>query len=223
MVIGSLVGIIAGYSGGWPEGVLMRVTEWFLVIPFLPLAIVLASVLGPGRPQRHPRHRDHVVAGDGAADPRTGAVGEGADVRGAQPRARRRATAASSAPRPPERAAADLRQPHAHRADRDPLRDDAGVPRSRRPAASVVGSDARRGVRERRHRQARGGTTCRPASGSSRSCSRSRSSGTRSKRSSTRGCANGRSMSASRAAARGPRPARHLPSRGAATSRRCAA
>jgi peptide/nickel transport system permease protein len=24
----------------------MRLTEWFLVIPFLPLAIVLASVLG---------------------------------------------------------------------------------------------------------------------------------------------------------------------------------
>jgi peptide/nickel transport system permease protein len=45
IVIGSLVGIIAGYAGGKTEGVLMRITEWFLVIPFLPLAIVLASVL----------------------------------------------------------------------------------------------------------------------------------------------------------------------------------
>jgi peptide/nickel transport system permease protein len=46
MVIGSLVGIVAGYFGRWPEAVLMRLTDWFLVIPFLPLAIVLASILG---------------------------------------------------------------------------------------------------------------------------------------------------------------------------------
>ena len=47
MGIGSLVGITAGFFGGWTEAVLMRLTEWFLVIPFLPLAIVLAAVLGP--------------------------------------------------------------------------------------------------------------------------------------------------------------------------------
>jgi peptide/nickel transport system permease protein len=46
IVIGSLVGIVSGYFGGVPSAVLMRLTEWFLVIPFLPLAIVLASVLG---------------------------------------------------------------------------------------------------------------------------------------------------------------------------------
>jgi peptide/nickel transport system permease protein len=47
MLVGSLVGITAGFVGGWTEAVLMRLTEWFLVIPFLPLAIVLAAVLGP--------------------------------------------------------------------------------------------------------------------------------------------------------------------------------
>lgn len=46
MLIGSLVGLVAGYFGRWSETVLMRLTDWFLVIPFLPLAIVLASVLG---------------------------------------------------------------------------------------------------------------------------------------------------------------------------------
>jgi peptide/nickel transport system permease protein len=47
MLIGSVVGIVAGFYGRWIEAVLMRITEWFLVIPFLPLAIVLASILGP--------------------------------------------------------------------------------------------------------------------------------------------------------------------------------
>lgn len=47
IVIGSLVGILAGFFGGIPSALLMRLTEWFLVIPFLPLAIVLAAILGP--------------------------------------------------------------------------------------------------------------------------------------------------------------------------------
>ena len=46
MLIGTLIGLTSGYFGGWPGAVLFRLTEWFLVIPFLPLAIVLASVLG---------------------------------------------------------------------------------------------------------------------------------------------------------------------------------
>ena len=47
IVIGTVVGVAAGFYGGRIGGVLMRVTEWFLVIPFLPLAIALAAVLGP--------------------------------------------------------------------------------------------------------------------------------------------------------------------------------
>ena len=47
VAIGAVIGIVAGYFGGKPETILMRLTDWFLVIPFLPLAIVLASVLGP--------------------------------------------------------------------------------------------------------------------------------------------------------------------------------
>jgi peptide/nickel transport system permease protein len=46
MAIGTLVGISSGHFGGWAGGVLERLTDWFLVIPFLPLAIALATVLG---------------------------------------------------------------------------------------------------------------------------------------------------------------------------------
>jgi peptide/nickel transport system permease protein len=46
MLIGTLVGLLSGYFTGWPGALLFRLTEWILVIPFLPLAIVLASVLG---------------------------------------------------------------------------------------------------------------------------------------------------------------------------------
>ena len=46
MVIGTLMGLMSGFFEGWPARMLFRLTEWFLVIPFLPLALVLASVLG---------------------------------------------------------------------------------------------------------------------------------------------------------------------------------
>jgi peptide/nickel transport system permease protein len=47
VLIGTVIGLVAGYYGRWRETILMRLTDWFLVIPFLPLAIVLASLLGP--------------------------------------------------------------------------------------------------------------------------------------------------------------------------------
>ncbi|GAA2047668.1 ABC transporter permease [Catenulispora yoronensis] len=46
--IGALVGITAGHFGGWAGTVLMRVTDWFVVLPVLVLATALASVLSPG-------------------------------------------------------------------------------------------------------------------------------------------------------------------------------
>jgi peptide/nickel transport system permease protein len=47
MVIGGGIGVVAGYFGGWTDTVLMRITDYFIVIPDLPLAIIVAAVWGP--------------------------------------------------------------------------------------------------------------------------------------------------------------------------------
>jgi len=46
VVIGSLVGLVSGYLKGRIGALLLAVDDFFLVIPFLPLAIVLAAILG---------------------------------------------------------------------------------------------------------------------------------------------------------------------------------
>lgn len=46
MLIGTVIGLVSGFFEGWVARILYRLTEWFLVIPFLPLAIILAVVLG---------------------------------------------------------------------------------------------------------------------------------------------------------------------------------
>ncbi|MHC0433758.1 ABC transporter permease [Streptomyces sp. O3] len=45
VAIGTLVGVTAGHFRGWYATVVMRVTDWFLVMPTLVLAIALATVL----------------------------------------------------------------------------------------------------------------------------------------------------------------------------------
>ncbi|KUO51318.1 MAG: ABC transporter permease [Desulfitibacter sp. BRH_c19] len=47
MVIGAVVGIFSGYYGRTIDVMLMRFTDVFLVIPWLPLMLVLAALLGP--------------------------------------------------------------------------------------------------------------------------------------------------------------------------------
>jgi peptide/nickel transport system permease protein len=47
MILGTLIGIASGHFTGIVGTLLFRLTEWFLVIPFLPLALVLATLLGP--------------------------------------------------------------------------------------------------------------------------------------------------------------------------------
>ncbi len=47
MTIGTVVGVVAGYAGGIVDTILMRMVDIVLVIPFLPLMILLAALLGP--------------------------------------------------------------------------------------------------------------------------------------------------------------------------------
>ena len=48
LAIGTLLGSIAGYLGGWIDNLIMRVTDIFLTIPDLILAMAFAAALGPG-------------------------------------------------------------------------------------------------------------------------------------------------------------------------------
>ncbi|AWP31907.1 ABC transporter permease [Pantoea eucalypti] len=45
---GLLIGITAGYVGGWTERLLMRITDIFLSLPNLVIALALVAILGPG-------------------------------------------------------------------------------------------------------------------------------------------------------------------------------
>jgi len=47
VTIGATIGVTGGYAGGRIDGALNAVANWFLVIPWIPLAIALASILGP--------------------------------------------------------------------------------------------------------------------------------------------------------------------------------
>ena len=47
VVTGTLIGLIAGYYGGWIEEILVKVVDFFMMLPVLPLMIILAAVLGP--------------------------------------------------------------------------------------------------------------------------------------------------------------------------------
>jgi len=47
-VLGSALGILSGYLGGWVDQVIMRVTDTWLALPALTFAIFLAAIRGPG-------------------------------------------------------------------------------------------------------------------------------------------------------------------------------
>lgn len=48
LTIGSAIGLLAGYFGGWLDRLLMQITDVFLAFPGILLAIAFAAVLGAG-------------------------------------------------------------------------------------------------------------------------------------------------------------------------------
>ena len=49
VTVGTGVGILSGYFGGWAGAVWMRLADLVLVLPFLPLVILLSAYLGPSQ------------------------------------------------------------------------------------------------------------------------------------------------------------------------------
>ncbi len=47
-IVGLLVGTVAGYTGGWIDTILMRITDIFLAFPRLVLALAFVAALGAG-------------------------------------------------------------------------------------------------------------------------------------------------------------------------------
>jgi ABC-type dipeptide/oligopeptide/nickel transport system permease subunit len=48
IVVGTLLGAVSGYVGGWFDTIVMRVMDVLLAFPYLLLAIAVVAVLGPG-------------------------------------------------------------------------------------------------------------------------------------------------------------------------------
>jgi ABC-type dipeptide/oligopeptide/nickel transport system permease subunit len=48
IVVGTVLGAVAGYAGGWADNVIMRFMDVLLAFPALLLAIAIVTVLGPG-------------------------------------------------------------------------------------------------------------------------------------------------------------------------------
>ena len=81
VLIGTVVGVLAGWFTGFVDAVLMRITDFFLVLPSLPLMIALGAIIGQSLPMivlviaitSWPSTRTHrPLAGAGTAGTRGG-------------------------------------------------------------------------------------------------------------------------------------------------------
>src|SRR5262245_3151642 len=146
VVAGSLLGILAGYSGGRVDGLVMRLMDAVLSFPPLVLALALGAVLGAGlggvllalgvvyTPTSARRLRAPVRA----AHARSGSRGHRARLRRRGAGTRRVGLSGRLAARGAERHELDHRAGFAERRLRHPRRGVAFVPGARHPAAAGV-------------------------------------------------------------------------------------
>lgn len=45
-LIGTFVGVVSGFFGGWTDRTLTLIDDWFLAMPFVPVAVLAATLLG---------------------------------------------------------------------------------------------------------------------------------------------------------------------------------
>ena len=109
MMIGGTIGLLSGYFGGRTDTALMRMTDYFLVIPDIPLMLVGGGDLGPQPLEHRHHHRRHLLDDDGSPHPVAGDQPQGARLHQARQRRRRRARAHPLPPHPPAGDAADRR------------------------------------------------------------------------------------------------------------------
>jgi peptide/nickel transport system permease protein len=48
MLVGVVLGVLSGYYSGWPETIIMRLTDILMAFPYILLAIAIVAGLGPG-------------------------------------------------------------------------------------------------------------------------------------------------------------------------------
>jgi peptide/nickel transport system permease protein len=48
LIVGSFLGLLSGYFGGWFDSLLMRLVDFTLTMPYLVLVIAIVAILGPG-------------------------------------------------------------------------------------------------------------------------------------------------------------------------------
>ncbi len=144
-VLGTTLGILSGYLGGWVDQVIMRLTDTWLALPALTFAIFLAAIVGPSEMNIVIILGCHLLDALRPRDPRGGALAEGARLRTPGHRGGLLQAQDHAQAHPAQRAQLRHRPRHPHAGGRHRHRSRSVVPgRGRAAAQAGVGPHALR-------------------------------------------------------------------------------